>query len=187
MHTSTDSWSPLSLQVLISALGLLLSLSTRPCANESDWSLPITTELKNADGQIVGHATVTPQEAGVRVAVWVKGLLPGTYPIHFHTVGKCDPPNFTSSGGVFGSPLGHMVDESGQPHPPEGNLPNLTVGPDGSANSEVINPHVTFWTTRFDSLLHPGGTSLIIHAAHSKKIIACGVIAREQTQQLHHR
>jgi len=187
MQKPPDSWSPLCLQVLIGALGLLLSLSMPPWAAEPDWALPITTELKNANGRRIGHATLTQQEAGVQVAVQVKGLPPGTYPIHFHMVGKCDPPDFTSSGGVFGSPQGHGTDESGQPHPPEGNLPNLTVGPDGSAKREMLNHHVTLRTSGLNSLLHPGGTSLVIHGARSKKIIACGVIAREQTQQPHHR
>jgi superoxide dismutase, Cu-Zn family len=182
MQKPPDSWAPLCLQVLIGALGLLLSLSTRAWAAEPDWALSITTEFKNAEGRRIGQATLTQQEAGVQVAVQVKGLPSGTYPMHFHTVGKCDPPDFTSSGGVFGSPMGHGVDESGQPHPPEGTLPNLTVGPDGSAKRVMLNPHVTLRTSGVDSLLHPGGTSLVIHAARSKKILACGVIVSQPTQ-----
>jgi superoxide dismutase, Cu-Zn family len=174
-------------QVLIGGLGLLLSLSTCPGAQEPDQAVPITTELKNAAGQIVGHVTLTQQEAGVRVAVQVQGLRPGTYPMHFHMVGKCDPPDFTSSGGVFGSPMGHAVDESGQPHPPEGDLPPLTVRPSGRAKSTMLNPHVTLWPDRVNSLLPPGGTALVIHAARSNKIIACGVITTEQAQQPQHR
>jgi Cu-Zn family superoxide dismutase len=147
----------------------------------------VTTELKNATGQIVGHVTLTQQEAGVQVAVQVQGFLPGMYPMHFHAVGKCAPPDFTSSGGVFGSPMGHEVDEHGQPHPPEGSLPHLTVRPGGHAKATMLNPHVSLWPDRSNSLLHPGGTALVIHGARAKKIMACGVITAEQAQQPQHR
>jgi Cu-Zn family superoxide dismutase len=177
-----DRWVPLCRRALIGALGLLLSLSPRPWATEPEGDLSIITELKNAHGRRIGQATLTQQDAGVQVAVRVKGLPPGTYPMHFHAVGKCDPPNFTSSGGVFGSPMGHAVDESGQPHPPEGTLPNLTVGPDGRAARDMLTTHVTLRPHGSDSLLHPGGTSLVIHAARSKKILACGVIASKPAQ-----
>jgi superoxide dismutase, Cu-Zn family len=174
-------------QVLMGVLGLLLSLSPCPGAQEPDRAVPITIELKNAAGQIVGHATLTQQEAGVRVAIQVRGLPPGTYPIHFHTVGKCDPPDFTSSGGVFGSHMGHETDEHGQPHPPEGSLPHLTVRRGGSTKQSMLNPHVALGPDRVNSLLHAGGTALVIHGAHSKKVIACGVITTEQAQQPQHR
>jgi superoxide dismutase, Cu-Zn family len=175
------------IQVLMGVLGVLLSLSPYPSAQEPDRAVPVTADLKNAVGQIVGHVTLTKLEAGVRVAVQVHGLPPGTYPIHFHAIGKCDPPDFTSSGGVFGSPMGHEVDESGQPHPPEGSLPHLTVRSGGIAKTTMLSPHVTLWPDRANSLLRPGGTALVIHGARSKKIIACGVITTEQAQQPPHR
>jgi Cu-Zn family superoxide dismutase len=174
-------------QALVGVFGLLLNLSPCPGAKEPDRAVPITTELKNAAGQIVGHATLTQQEAGVQVFVQVQSLPPGTYPMHFHAVGQCAPPDFTSSGGVFGSPMGHEVDESGQPHPPEGSLPPLTVRPGGRAKSTMLNPHVTLWPDRANSLLHPEGTALVIHAARSKQILACGVITTERAQQPQHR
>jgi superoxide dismutase, Cu-Zn family len=174
-------------QVLMGVLGLLLGLSPCPSAQEPDRAVPVTTELNNAAGQIVGHVTLTQQEAGVQVVVQVRGLPAGRYPMHFHAVGKCDPPDFTSSGGVFGSPMGHEVDESGQPHPPEGSLPHLTVRPGGIAKTTMLNPHVTLWPDKVDSLLHPGGTALVIHGARSKKILACGVITTERAQQPQHR
>jgi Cu-Zn family superoxide dismutase len=174
-------------QALVGVFGFLVSLSPCPGAQEADRAVPITTELTNAAGQIVGRVTLTQEAAGVRVAVQVRGLPPGTYPMHFHAVGKCDPPDFRSSGGVFGSPMGHETNESGQPHPPEGSLPPLTVRPGGSAERTVLNPHVTLRPDRGPSLLHPGGTALVIHGARSRKVIACGVITAEPAQQPQHR
>lgn len=60
-----------------------------------------TAELRNAQGAVVGNATLTEGPQGVRLQVTVSGLPPGRHGFHIHAVGTCDPPNFASAGGHF--------------------------------------------------------------------------------------
>ncbi len=57
-------------------------------------------ELKNAQGQSVGTATLSPAKGGVSIALNLKDLPPGVHAIHIHAVAKCEAP-FTSAGGHF--------------------------------------------------------------------------------------
>ena len=53
-------------------------------------------ELKNAQGQAVGTASITAKSGGgVDIALDVKGLPPGEHAIHFHETAKCEGPEFT--------------------------------------------------------------------------------------------
>ena len=146
----------------------------------------VTIELMNAQGQPIGHATIAPESGGVGLRVDVTGLAPGSHGIHFHEVGKCEPPSFASAGGHF-NPDGkhHGLDNPAGPH--AGDFPNLVVGPDGSAHASFVSPRVTL-ATDGHGLFRSGGTSLVIHAdpddektdpaGNSGARIACGVIAR---------
>ena len=72
--------------------------------------------------------------------------------------------------------------------PHAGDLPNITVGPDGKANVEAVANLVTLKEGQKNSLFQPGGTSLVIHAGPDDYVsdpagnagprIACGVITR---------
>ncbi len=143
-------------------------------------------ELRNAQGDSVGNATLTEGPQGVRLTVEVSKLPPGRHGFHLHTVGKCDPPAFTSAGGHF-NPEGKQHGWMNPAGAHAGDLPNLVVGPDGSARLEVYAPHVTL-AAGAQSLFHPGGTALVIHAGpddeatdpagNSGDRIACGVISK---------
>ncbi|MBI4593165.1 MAG: superoxide dismutase family protein, partial [Candidatus Rokubacteria bacterium] len=71
------------------------------CAGMQSGATSATAELKNAQGQIVGTATLTEVASGVRIVVEARGLPAGEKGVHLHAVGKCDPPAFTSAGGHF--------------------------------------------------------------------------------------
>lgn len=109
-------------------------------------------ELRDAQGETIGLATLTQEADGVRVAVEVSKLPPGLHGFHVHAVGKCDPPGFTSAGGHLNPALKNHPDHAGD-------MPALLVNANGSAS-------MTFRTDRFrvSDLFVGEGRSLIIHA-----------------------
>src|SRR4249920_2378749 len=61
-----------------------------------------TVELKNAQGQPVGTASLTPaKDGGVAVALDLKNMTPGRHALHFHQTPSCEGPAFTSAGGHY--------------------------------------------------------------------------------------
>ena len=144
-----------------------------------------TAELKSAQGQNVGNATLTQVPDGVRVLIEARGLPPGPHGVHIHEVGKCDP-QFASAGGHF-NPAGkqHGLENPAGPH--AGDLPNITIAADGTGRLESLNRNVSLdgsAATLFDA----DGSALVVHAGpddfktdpagNSGARIACGVITR---------
>lgn len=167
--------------VLASFIGIFsyfCLLMAAPSIDTDRW-LQAKIELRNAVGAPVGNASLAQLSNGVRVLVQVQGLLPGTYPIHFHSKGKCITPDFRSSRGVFDThSLGHKTRTDGQPVPPAGLLPALVVKETGIGKLNTLNADVTLRVHNSHSLLRTGGSALVIHAAHSREVIACGVVTR---------
>ncbi len=145
-------------------------------------------ELRNAQGDRLGTATLTDAPEGVRIHLKLAKLPPGTHGFHIHAIGKCDPPDFASAGGHFNP----GVRKHGRQNPEgahAGDLPNLTVGSDGTLEAEVLAKDVTLGSpVNAYSLFPPTGTALVIHAnpdddrtdpaGNAGPRIACGVIAR---------
>jgi superoxide dismutase, Cu-Zn family len=143
-------------------------------------------EVKDAKGAVIGTATLTEVPGGIRVLLEARGLPPGPKGVHIHEVGRCEPPAFTSAGGHF-NPGGkkHGLENPEGPH--AGDLPNITVGPDGAGRLESMNDRVTLGGGP-TSLLDADGSALVIHAGpddfktdpagNSGVRIACGVITK---------
>lgn len=147
-------------------------------------ALKAQVELRNDKGEVVGAAAFVEAPYGVMILLEASGLRPGQHGLHIHEMGRCDPPDFASAGSHFnprGKRHGLMIMEG--PH--VGDLPNLVAGPDGSARTEVYLPHATLGAGT-NSLAHPNGTALVIHAdpddqrthpgGNAGARIACGVI-----------
>jgi Cu-Zn family superoxide dismutase len=142
-------------------------------------------ELLSSKGKTVGRATLTQQQGGVRISLEAWKLTPGPHGFHIHAVGRCDPPTFMSAGGHF-NPDGkkHGVKNPAGAH--AGDLPNLVVGPDGTATAEVVASQVTLEQAE-NSLFGREGSALVIHAVADDDMtdpagnagarIACGVIS----------
>jgi superoxide dismutase, Cu-Zn family len=142
--------------------------------------------LVNTQGEKVGAATLSETPQGVKISLKVENLPPGVHAFHIHEKGVCSTPDFQSAGGHF-NPFGkhHGLKNPQGPH--AGDLPSLTVGPDGRGSLEAVAALVTLKEGK-NSLLQPSGTSLVLHdkadddmtdpAGNAGARIACGVIVR---------
>ena len=145
-----------------------------------------TATLMDAKGNKVGTATITPSGKGVKITANFMGLPPGIHALHIHNVGKCDAPDFMTAGGHF-NPTMHQHGKDNPQGAHAGDMPNFTADAKGKAKVSVTNPDVTLGDGA-NSLFHPGGTALMIHAmpddyktdptGNAGARIACGVIEK---------
>jgi Cu-Zn family superoxide dismutase len=162
--------------LFLSAAGLVLVQDSRAQAAAK----PVTVDIKNAQGQSVGTATLTPAAKGVKITLDIKNLPPGEHSLHIHQVAKCEPPDFKSAGPHFGG--GHAHEGM-----PAGDIPDfaLIVAADGTAHASTIAPNVTLGTDA-NSVFSNGGTAIVIHAvaggtgSGAPPRIACGVITKPE-------
>lgn len=139
--------------------------------------------IADAAGRPVARASLQRRTGGFLVHVEAAGLAPGTYGVHLHTVGRCDPPGFASAGAHW-NPAGRQHGRDNPAGPHLGDLPNLVVGADGRGTidaavagglAEGSNP-----------LLDADGAAVVVHAqaddyrtdpsGNSGARIACGVL-----------
>ena len=125
----------------------------------------------------------------VQVVLSVQNAPPGLHGVHIHAVGKCEGPAFTTAGGHFDpGPAGDMNADTNHPYH-MGDLPNLTVGPNGTGMMNVYTTRVTMGGPV--GLFDADGSAIIIHANLDPGVsgpagsgiaggarLACGVIER---------
>ncbi|MDQ6834431.1 MAG: superoxide dismutase family protein [Chloroflexota bacterium] len=147
--------------------------------------------LVDGTGKQIGTVQLTQTANAVAVTVSVTGvgtLAPGDHGIHFHAVGKCDGPDFSSAGGHF-NPANkqHGLDNPNGPH--AGDLPNFTVGASTASQGGYTFTATTSMITLSagpTSIFDADGTALVIHvgmddektdpAGNSGSRVACAVL-----------
>jgi superoxide dismutase, Cu-Zn family len=143
-------------------------------------------ELKNTSGQTVGTANFTQAGNVVRILVEAKGLPPGPHAVHVHAVGKCEPPDFSSAGPHF-NPTNKQHGALNPQGPHAGDLPNLTVAPDGTGRMETTTEQLSLGSGP-TSVWDADGSAVIVHAnaddfktdptGNAGARIACGVLVK---------
>jgi Cu-Zn family superoxide dismutase len=165
------------------AAGLLLCAFAGTAAAQARKAA--TAQIMDAKGQKVGEAKLKEANGAVQLSVKITNLPPGERAIHIHETGKCEGPDYKSSGGHFNP----EKKEHGMHNPKgqhAGDMPNLVVNPKGKASFKATLKGVTLSGDGPNSLFKPGGTSLMIHekaddmksdpAGNAGARIACGVI-----------
>jgi len=149
-------------------------------------------DIKNAEGKSVGTASLRETKDGVLMTVNVKGLPKGLHAVHFHSVGKCEGPAFTSAGPHF-NPWNkkHGLKSPAGPH--AGDLPDMYVEKNGVGRYEVLIDSITLGSGE-TSIFDADGSAIIIHvtaddnvtdpAGNSGDRIACGVITRAAAKKM---
>jgi len=152
-----------------------------------------SSRIFNIKGELVGTATFIQTPVGVKVDLKVQNLAQGEHMVHLHEKGKCDAPDFKTSGDHF-DPMEEEEDathlhnkHNESKHKPAGDLPNIIVKQDGNGSLTAILPKLTLGSGK-NSLLKHGGTSILIHAGANGKStipnvdyktrIACGIIKK---------
>jgi len=165
---------------LMAAVFLAGTLSAADAGRKS-----ATAELKDANGQTVGHAKFKQGKNAVLLTVTATNLPAGEHAIHVHAVGKCEAPDFKTAGGHFNpenkkhgllNPEGHHA----------GDMANFRVRASGKGAYRATLPGVTLEGSGANSLFHEGGTALVVHekaddmmtdpAGNAGTRIACGPI-----------
>ena len=142
--------------------------------------------LVDSTGARVGLATFSDSGGRGRLAVSVTGLEPGEHGMHIHETGSCTPPGFESAGGHF-NPAAKQHGLLNPEGPHAGDLPNLLVEEDGSADT-TLSVDRNFMAEGPTSILGTEQRAFVIHAdsddqktdpsGNSGARVVCGVIER---------
>lgn len=171
------------LPILVAALPLVAACQTTT-VDELPTELVGAADLQNRDGSPAGRAMLYRDPVEMTISVTLSGVEPGTRAVHLHAVGDCSASDFTSASGH----LNPQDNEHGSENPRGthlGDLPNVTVGPNGVGSvSDVLRGdpvQVTGWI--FDA----DGTAVVVHedaddylsdpAGNAGERVACGVLS----------
>jgi len=165
--------------VLAAALG---ACSVTTNSGSTPPARALTAQLRDAQGNAVGTATLAQEQGSVRLVVDAQNLTPGLHGIHVHARGVCTPPDFASAGGHFNPD--HRQHGMGNPNGPHaGDWPNLQAGEDGRAHYDAVSTRLTLVGA---TAVVADSAAIVIHAQRDDQVsdpagnagarVACGVL-----------
>lgn len=139
-----------------------------------------TADVAGADGAALGRVTVADTASGaLHVTLDLTGIPAGKHAVHIHETGQCDAPDFKSAGGHLAAGKAHGANDPDGMHP--GDLPNITVGNDGTLQAEFFTNDLTM-----AQVMDADGSAFVMHsdpddytsqpAGNAGDRIACGVL-----------
>ena len=144
-----------------------------------------TADLRMANGQSAGTATLVDAGEALTLDVAVTGVPSGAKGFHLHTTGRCDAPDFQSAGGHL-NPLNRDHGLGAPQGAHLGDLPNLQVDASGTTRTRIALSGTPAELLPY--LFDGDGTSVMIHAqaddyvtdpsGNSGSRIVCGVLQR---------
>lgn len=123
----------------------------------------VAAPLIGLSGQPAGAVTLTQGARGVLVSVAVSDLPPGAHGLSINREARCLGPDFATAGARVNPGFrrhGFLNPEG----PALGDLPNVTVGPDGRGQADAFIPEARLQAGLPASLLGEAGGSLIVYA-----------------------
>ena len=121
----------------------------------------VSTAVIDASGRTLGVLALADAGQGITVSGTLRGLPPGTHGMHVHMTGRCDPKDF-SSAGTHWNPTARQHGAQNAQGPHFGDLPNLEVGSDSSAEVRATTAGGSLRGT--SALLDEDGAAIVIHA-----------------------
>lgn len=175
------------------ATALLAAIALAACGGQArgpgGTKLPepmATASLFDTSGTRVGLATFSEVDGKAQMGISVSGLSPGQHGMHIHENGACTPPAFESAGGHF-NPASKQHGLLNPEGPHAGDLPNLVVEADGSADTTFTVP-ASLLAQGSGSMIGAQKRAFVIHAdpddqatdpsGNSGPRVVCGVIER---------
>ena len=148
--------------------------------------VPTTANFNGGDGALLGTVTISEDAAGLVMNINGIGMPAGVHGIHLHQKGLCEGPKFESAGPHW-NPAAKKHGSENPEGPHAGDLPNLTVAADGTANVSIPVAGAKMSTGTM-MLADADGTALVIHAkaddyktdpsGDSGDRVACAVVAK---------
>jgi Cu-Zn family superoxide dismutase len=170
------------LALALGATGCMMDGATR--AGAARGGLGASAEIVDARGVAKASARLIPVRGGIRVEINARGMAPGTYGAHIHTIGRCDPPGFESAGGHW-NPTSRQHGAANPQGRHLGDLPNLQIDAKGNGRLIFATEDASLGGGA-NPLLDADGAAIVIHAqaddhrtdpsGNSGARIACGII-----------
>lgn len=143
-----------------------------------------SAQILDRNGSSVGTARLFSLGGEVTVNASFSGLSGGDKAVHLHMTGDCSAADFTSAGGHL-NPGGTQHGTRNPQGAHLGDLPNVTIAPDGSGTMSTVLRGTLAGIS--DDIFDADGTAIVVHegpddyrsdpAGAAGSRIACGVLS----------